>query len=225
MLQLENVNISYGRKTVLNNVSFTADYGTITGLLGLNGAGKSSLLTAVAGLSKQVSGSLTLDGISFKENPAEYRKNFGYVTQENALIPELSALDNLRLWSPESKEAIFARLSNPPLSLLNVHNFIYTSVRSMSGGMKKRLQLATVLINSPKVLLLDEPLAALDMVAREDILNYIISYKMSGGMVIIASHDESVFGIADKILYTDNNQCVNLAPGTDYKQLLRRSLQ
>ncbi len=223
MLQLENVNISYGRKTVLNNVSFDADYGTVTGLLGLNGAGKSTLLTAVAGLSKGFSGSITLDGISFTDNPSEYRKSFGYVTQENALIPELSAMDNIRLWSDSSKAEIFTRLSNPPLSLLNVHNFINTPVRSMSGGMKKRLQLATVLLNNPRVLLLDEPLLALDMVAREDILKYIISYKMSGGMVIIASHDESVFSIADKTLYIDDNKCVTLSPGTDLKQLLRRS--
>ena len=197
MLRLDNININYGKKRVISEISLTADYGQIIGLLGLNGSGKSSLLTVIAGLKKPLSGSISLDDISSTDG--SYKKHFGYVTQETAL----------------------RQLSNPPLSVLKVHEFINVPVRSMSGGMKKRLQLATVLIQNPRVLLLDEPLSALDIPAKEDIISYIWAFRNNGGLVICASHDDAVFRISDKIMFIDRGKLVSLAPGTDYHSLLR----
>ena len=219
MLRLDNVNINYGKKRVISEISLTADYGQIIGLLGLNGSGKSSLLTVIAGLKKPLSGSISLDDISSTDG--SYKKHFGYVTQETALIPELTAMDNLKLWTSAKKETLLGQLSNPPLSVLKVHEFINVPVRSMSGGMKKRLQLATVLIQNPRVLLLDEPLSALDIPAKEDIISYIWAFRNNGGLVICASHDDAVFRISDKIMFIDRGKLVSLAPGTDYHSLLR----
>ena len=219
MLKLENVNINYGKKRVLSDISFTADKGQLIGLLGLNGSGKSSLLTVIAGLRKPQSGTITLDGTSYGDS--EYKKSFGYVTQETALIPELSAMDNLKLWTSVSKKDLWDQLSAPPLSILKVHDFIKVPVHSMSGGMKKRLQLATVLIKNPGVLLLDEPLSALDIPAKEDIISYILTFRNNGGLVIAASHEDDIFRVADKILFIDQNSLRALEPGTDYHSLLR----
>ena len=137
------------------------------------------------------------------------------------IIPELSALDNLRLWTPMKKDEIISLLSNPPLSILKVQDFIDVPVRSMSGGMKKRLQLATVLIGNPEVLLLDEPLSALDIPAKEDIINYILEFRKSGGLIIAASHDDELFYVSDRILFIDSGHVSPVAPGTDYHGLLR----
>lgn len=219
MLKLDKVNINYGRKRILSDVSFTAESGQLIGLLGLNGSGKSTLLTIIAGLRRPHSGSVKLDDTDITS--PSYRKNFGYVTQETALIPELSALDNLRLWTPMKKDEIISLLSNPPLSILKVQDFIDVPVRSMSGGMKKRLQLATVLIGNPEVLLLDEPLSALDIPAKEDIINYILEFRKSGGLIIAASHDDELFYVSDRILFIDSCHVSPVAPGTDYHGLLR----
>lgn len=222
MLILENVNINYGRKRILSDVSFVGQSGQLIGLLGLNGSGKSSLLTVIAGLRKPVSGNISLDDT--KHHDSKFKNLFGYVTQETALIPELSAMDNLRLWTSISKDQLMERLSNPPLSILKVQDFINVPVRSMSGGMKKRLQLATVLISSPKVLLLDEPLSALDIPAKEDIINYILAFRRNGGLIIAASHDDDLFRVSDRILFINHGSVSEVTPGTDYHMLLRGRL-
>lgn len=222
MLKLENVNINYGRRRILSDVSFTGDRGQLIGLLGLNGSGKSTLLTVIAGLRRPYSGAVSLDDTASTE--ASYKSRFGYVTQETALIPELSAMDNLRLWSSMKKDELLKALSSPPLSILKVQDFIDIPVRSMSGGMKKRLQLATVLIGKPEVLLLDEPLSALDIPAKEDIINYIRAFRSNGGLIIAASHDDELFYVSDRILLIDHGSVSPVAPGTDYHQLLRGRL-
>ncbi len=222
MLKLENVNINYGRRRILSDVSFTADRGQLIGLLGLNGSGKSTLLTVIAGLRRPYSGNVSLDDTT--SSAPTYKSRFGYVTQETALIPELSAMDNLRLWSSMKKDELLKTLSSPPLSILKVQDFIDVPVRSMSGGMKKRLQLATVLIGNPEVLLLDEPLAALDIPAKEDIINYIRAFRSNGGLIIAASHDDELFYVSDRILLIDHGSVSHVAPGSDYHQLLRGRL-
>lgn len=222
MLKLDNVNINYGRRRILSDVSFTADRGQLIGLLGLNGSGKSTLLTVIAGLRRPFSGLVSLDDTSSTE--ASYKSRFGYVTQETALIPELSAMDNLRLWSSMKKDELLKTLSSPPLSILKVQDFIDVPVRSMSGGMKKRLQLATVLIGNPEVLLLDEPLSALDIPAKEDIINYIRAFRSNGGLIIAASHDDELFYVSDRILLIDRGNVSHVAPGSDYHRLLRGRL-
>ena len=157
MVNIDNVSVKY-KKTVLTNVNITAGNGECIGLLGLNGSGKSTLLSAVSGIKKPASGKIYIEGKT------------GFVTQENALIDELTAYDNILMWTSMKKDEILKALNGPELSILKVSDFINVRVRNMSGGMKKRLALASVIITGPDVLLMDEPLAALDIPAKSDIL-------------------------------------------------------
>lgn len=191
IVTVEKVSLKY-KKAVLTDVSINAEKGEVIGLLGLNGSGKSTLLSAIAGLRKPSSGSIKVNGKA------------GFVTQENALIDELTAMDNLKMWTPLSKQDILKELTETELSILKVNEFIDLKVKRMSGGMKKRLAIASVLLSKPDILLMDEPLAALDIPAKNDIINFIDSFRSKGGTVFIASHSEELFKHCSKTYLLKN---------------------
>jgi ABC-2 type transport system ATP-binding protein len=191
IVTVEKVSLKY-KKAVLTDVSINAEKGEVIGLLGLNGSGKSTLLSAIAGLRKPSSGSIKINGKA------------GFVTQENALIDELTAMDNLKMWTSLSKQDILKELTETELSILKVNEFIDLKVKRMSGGMKKRLAIASVLLAKPDILLMDEPLAALDIPAKNDIINFIDSFRSKGGTVFIASHSEELFKHCSKIYLLKN---------------------
>ena len=198
IVTVENVSLKY-KKTILTNVSISASKGEVIGLLGLNGSGKSTLLSAIAGLRKPASGTIRVNGKA------------GFVTQENALIDELTAMDNLKMWTPLNRQDILKELTGTELSILKVQDFIDLKVKRMSGGMKKRLAIASVLLSKPDILLLDEPLAALDIPAKNDIINFIDSFRNKGGTVFIASHSEELFKHCSKI-YLLKNGALSVLP-------------
>jgi len=197
MITIENVSVKY-KKTVLNDVNIKASKGECIGLLGLNGSGKSTLLSAIAGIKKPASGKITTEG------------KIGFVTQENALIDELTAYDNILMWTSMKKDDIMKALQGPELSILKVSDFINVKVRNMSGGMKKRLALASVIITGPDILLMDEPLAALDIPAKSDILKFIDAFKANGGIIFIASHEAEVFDHCDKVYHLKDGKLVQI---------------
>lgn len=200
IVTVEKVSLKY-KKTVLTDVTITAQKGEVVGLLGLNGSGKSTLLSAIAGLRKTHSGTIRVEGKA------------GFVTQENALIDELSTMDNLKMWTPLSKAEIMKALTETELSILKVNDFIDLKVKRMSGGMKKRLAIASVLLSKPDILLLDEPLAALDIPAKNDIIKFIDSFRAKGGTVFIASHSEEMFKHCSKIYLLKNGVSTLLPSG------------
>ena len=207
MVSIDNVSVKY-KKTILKEVNIEASKGECIGLLGLNGSGKSTLLSAIAGLKKPSSGRIKVEGKT------------GFVTQENALIDELNAYDNLLMWTSFKKDEIMKALNGPELSMLKVTDYINVKVRNMSGGMKKRLALASVLITGPDILLMDEPLAALDIPAKQDILKFIDVFKQGGGTIFIASHDEGVFDHCDKVYHLKDGKCTLLDKSTRVSQIV-----
>ena len=104
---------------------------------------------------------------------------------------------------------------------MNIIQFLDTPVKKMSGGMKKRLSIASVLINNPSVLLLDEPFAALDLVAKQDILSFMKNFLQSGGYIIVASHDEAIFDFCNHVYLLKNGSLIDTKSETNYLELLR----
>ena len=147
----------------------------------------------------------------------------GYVPQENPLISELTAIDNLRIWSDMSRDEMEEEIAKEPLSILGVYEFADRKVNSLSGGMKKRLSITATLITKPEVLLMDEPFAALDMVAKHDILDYIVTFKNQGGIVIVASHEEEVLNFCDRIYFIKDHEIREIDKNSNisYVDLLR----
>ena len=207
-LEIKNIHKAYGKKQVLNDISFTAKPGQAIGILGINGSGKSTLLSCIA-----------------KSYSNDKSIHIGYVPQENPLFDELKPVDNIRVWTKLSKSQIIERLNEPTFKSLGVCDFLDTPVCKMSGGMKKRVSIASVLINNPNVLLMDEPFSALDLVAKQDILSFMKGFLATGGIIIVASHDEHIFDFCNKVYLLQNGTLTDTASltanGVKYIDLLK----
>ena len=201
MITIEKITKSYGRKHVLSDISFVAEEGSCIGILGSNGSGKSTLFNILAGIIKG-NGTFLYNGINLLSNTKARAKYLGYVPQSTPLFEELTAFDNLSLWY--SKEELHYQLHNGVLAMLGIPEFIRTPVYKMSGGMKKRLSIGCSVANNPKILLLDEPSAALDLVCKERISNYLLDFKRNGGTILLATHDLQDLALCDKLYILKN---------------------
>lgn len=191
MYQFKNLSKQYDKKIILNNISFSIPKGSSMGILGINGSGKSTLLNAIA--------------------TSSYKNETGYIPQDNPLIDEISCLDNIRLWTSKSKSDILDFITNSSCSLLEVESYLNKKVSKLSGGMKKRISIIIGVINHPLLLLMDEPLAALDLLGKHNILTFLDNFKTHGGTIIIASHDESLYNFCDKVMLLSNGSLEDIS--------------
>jgi ABC-2 type transport system ATP-binding protein len=185
--EIRDIRKSYGSHSVLRGVNIGAEYGEAVGIVGANGSGKSTLLRVLAGVLKPQGGQFLWEGSDLLRSPAARQQTVAFVPQGTPLIDELSALDNLRLWY--DREALHASLEGGMLRELGVQEFLKTPAKSLSGGMRKRLSIGCAISRDPRILLLDEPTAALDLAARERLLEYFFSFRARGGLILLATHD------------------------------------
>ena len=198
MIEICDINKKYKNKTVLKDVSLSAQEGKMIGILGVNGSGKSTLLSILAGVLDADSGKMMYrDTDLLEKNNRKHRSSIvGYVPQANPLIEELTAWDNLLLWC--DRETVKRELSDGLLAMLGIDEFIKVPVFKMSGGMKKRLSIGCTVVNRPQILLLDEPCASLDIVCKDSIYNYYDNYLAGGGTIFLATHELEEIERCDK---------------------------
>ena len=195
-IAVQNIQKAYRSKRVLRDVSFTAADGDCIGILGGNGTGKSTLLRVLAGVLRADGGQFLFNDFDLLRDEKRRDAFVGYVPQGTPLLQELNARDNLRLWYGSA--ALEQSLDHGVLRLLGVDQYLSTPVYKMSGGMKKRLSIGCAVAHDPRILLLDEPSAALDLVCRERILDYLEAFRKRGGIVILSSHDVQEIGVCSK---------------------------
>lgn len=205
-MKIECMCKKYKEKIVLNDVSLSIDKETCVGILGGNGSGKSTLLSIIAGVQKADKGEISIEGQNLLRDRKLRETQIGYVPQGNPLYEELTAWDNLRLWY--DKKTLKKDLADGVLAMLGIDEFLHLPVSKMSGGMKKRVSIGCSVANHPKVLLLDEPSAALDLVCKEKIYQYIDLFKKSGGRVILATHEITEIALCDKCYILKNGQLI-----------------
>lgn len=195
-IEVNGIAKKYRNKKVLTDISFTAEAGKCVGILGANGCGKSTLLSILAGVQKADAGEFLYDSNNLFKYTAQRSKLIGYVPQGTPLIEELTAKDNLLLWY--SKKDLKKELENGVLKMLGINDFLKVPVYKMSGGMKKRLSIGCSVCEHPPVLLLDEPMTALDLACKQDISNYLNHHKKSGGIAILVTHDVLELNLCDE---------------------------
>lgn len=199
MVRVENIVSSYGKKKVLDQVSFQCESGSCCAVVGSNGSGKSTLLSILAGIKKPDHGSIYYNNKNMlKQKRREFYKMAGYVPQENPLIPELTVKDNLLLWYLD-KRLLEREKEQGELSGFHLGEYWKVPVHKLSGGMKKRVSIACALAVRPPILILDEPTAALDMICKQEIKRYLARYREQGGTVIFSTHDETELEICSKL--------------------------
>lgn len=204
-IEIKNIQKKYGKKEVLKGCSFSAESGQCIGILGENGCGKSTLLSVLAGVQRAEGGEFLCDGADLFRDVKMRRKIVGYVPQGTPLMEELTARDNLLLWY--DKETMKKELEQGVLARLGIHKFLKTPVSQMSGGMKKRLSIGCAVSGHPQVILLDEPMSALDLTCKKEIYSYIAEQKEKGGIQILVTHDVLELKLCDRC-YTLKDGCL-----------------
>lgn len=205
MIELKQVNKSFGDKKVINNLDLVIPDGQILAIVGPSGGGKTTLLRTLAGLESADSGTFLLDGKPFDPNSTkEQEQVVGVVFQDFQLFPHLSVLDNItigpRLVLKQDKETYLAK-ANHLAALLGIEELLNNYPYQLSGGQKQRLAIARAMAMNPKVLAYDEPTSALDPALRQQVANLILELKADGVTQIVVTHD-LVFAeeIGDKLL-------------------------
>lgn len=195
MLEVKNLTKKYKGKTVLDGVSFSVNKGESVAIVGRNGCGKTTLLKILAGALKPDSGEIRY----FGENPLKgskvFRKYCGYVSQESPLYKELTVKDHLKFWGVD-KCPNYKYI----LDRFELNDIMKVRVDKLSGGMKRRLQIACAIASWPPILLLDEPTTALDIYYKENILGWLSEYRNLSGIVLLATHEEKEILSCDRAL-------------------------
>ncbi len=204
MLTAQNLRKSYGKIEYLKGVSLGVDEGSCLAVVGENGAGKTTLLKIIATASRPDSGSLSIAGIDALKYPGHVRKYIGYVPQGIALMPELCVKDNLYYWMDKKDESIY----NEVIELIDLAHVQKKKVKKLSGGMQRRLNIGASLVLRPKLLIMDEPLAGVDVENRAKMLESFKRMKQSGITIIFTSHYLDGLGsLADNMLALRDGEC------------------
>ncbi len=217
-IRINKIAKSYGKHEVLKDITFSAAGGSCIGILGANGCGKSTLLSILAGVQSGDGGQFLFDGEDLFKNPKRRAALVGYVPQGTPLIEELSAWDNLLLWY--DRKELKQELQNGVLKMLGVDSFLKTTVRKMSGGMKKRLSIGCAMAKKPPVMLLDEPTAALDLACKRDISQYLTQYKKAGGILLLTTHDSMELSLCDRLYIMKNGILQDFSYTGDLEKLV-----
>lgn len=205
MLELKNVNKQFDGKVVLDGINLQIKKGEIVSMLGPSGSGKTTLLNIILGLTPMDSGSIIFEGTDIS-NVSMKDRGFNIVFQDYALFPNLNAHKNIVYGLKNNPNSVSSEELEALIDFLELKPHLLKKIYQLSGGQKQRVALARTLVTKPKILLLDEPLSALDGVIKETIKDRIKAITREYNLTtIIVTHDpEEALTMADKVLIIDN---------------------
>jgi len=235
MLQLKNISKSFDGKEVIKNINLEINKGEIVSILGPSGCGKTTLLNIILGLTEVDTGSIVYDGNDLTDVSMEDR-GFNIVFQDYALFPNLNAYKNITYGLKNKPNISSKEEVNDLIKLLALEEHLDKKIDQLSGGQKQRVALARTMVMKPKVLLLDEPLSALDGVIKESIKDRIKTIaKQYNLTTIIVTHDpEEALTLSDRVLIINEGQIsqfgmpkeIITAPKNDFvKKFILRQLE
>jgi ABC-2 type transport system ATP-binding protein len=211
LLRCSHLSRSFGDRLAVDDVSFQIARGETYGLLGPNGAGKTTTIRMVCGLLRKDAGEVTLAGARIDETTHSARARIGYVPQEVALYPDLTARENLRFFGRLYRLTgrSLAERIDETLALVDLADRADDRVESYSGGMRRRLNIGAALLHRPALLVLDEPTVGVDPQSRHAILESIQAFGSQGPAVLYTTHYmEEAERICDRVGIMDKGRLV-----------------
>ncbi|MBX2841285.1 MAG: ABC transporter ATP-binding protein [Flammeovirgaceae bacterium] len=190
VIESENLTKRFGQFTAVDNISFAVEKGEIFGFLGANGAGKTTAMRMLCGLSKPTSGKGTVSGFDIEKQSEEVKKNIGYMSQKFALYEDLKVWENLRLYGGIygiEKKAIGPKI-DALLHQLGFESEKNTMVKSLPLGWKQKLAFSAAIFHEPKIVFLDEPTGGVDPAARRQFWELIYDASDRGITVFVTTH-------------------------------------
>lgn len=215
MIEVSDLRKTYGSVNALNGISFTINQGEFYGLLGPNGAGKSTTIGIMSTLVKPDTGSVKIDGHDLEREAKVCKQTIGVVPQEIALYNELSATDNLVFWGSlyGVKSDVLKQRIDETLKLFGLYERRNDKVKTYSGGMKRRINIAAALLHEPKILFMDEPTVGIDPQSRNLIFEVMEKLHKDGMTIVYTTHYmEEAERFCDRIAIIDSGTII--AQGT-----------
>ena len=205
MLEIRNLKKSYDGVTILHDINLTIEDGEIVSILGPSGCGKTTLLNLILGLTDADEGEIIFQGKNVLDIPMEAR-GFNIVFQDYALFPNLNVYKNITYGLKNKPDVSTRQEVEDMIDLLGLREHLDKKIEQLSGGQKQRVALARTMVMKPKILLLDEPLSALDGVIKESIKDKIRQIARDFKLTtIIVTHDpEEALTLSDKVLIVNN---------------------
>ena len=220
IIEVENLQKSFGQVRAVDGISFSVEKGSLFAFLGLNGAGKSTTISIMTSTLARDGGKVTIDRLDIDRDSAKIKSKIGIVFQDSVLDSVLSGRDNLKtraglygIYGKDYDERI-KNLSD----LLDLHDFIKRPVGKLSGGQRRRLDVARALINDPKILILDEPTTGLDPRSRKTVWEVIDRYRCEKGLtVFLTTHYMEEAAEADYVVILDSGKIAAEGTPNDLK--------
>ena len=204
-----------------NGITFEAKEGEIIGILGPNGAGKTTLLRMIAGILEPTEGTVSFDGLNYKENEIEIKQNIAYLSGNTKLYDTLSTYELLKMCADiygVPSEKIDKRIQELS-KILNMDSFLYNKIANLSTGQTQRVNIARCLVHDPKYYILDETTTGLDIISSQIILDFIKQEKQRGKVILYSTHYmEEAENICDKVIMINKGIVINSGTPQKIKQ-------
>ncbi len=207
-INIDNISKSFDKGLVLNNINLYFESGKVYGLKGRNGSGKTMLLRAISGLILPDKGTIKIDDKILGDD-LSFPPSVGVLIENPGYIPELSGKENLKNIA-DIKSVVSDKEINEIMKYFDLEPESKKPVKKYSLGMKQKLGLCMAFMEDPELILLDEPMNALDEKAVNDLKDLILKKEKEGKLIIIASHDlEDLEELTDEIIEMQNGEVVN----------------
>ncbi len=218
IITVENLQKSFGEVRAVDGISFSVEQGSLFAFLGLNGAGKSTTISIMTATLARDSGTVTIDGLDLDRDADKIKSEIGIVFQDSVLDSVLSGKDNLK--TRAGLYGIFGKDCDARIEalseLLDLKDFLKRPVGKLSGGQRRRLDVARALIHDPKILILDEPTTGLDPRSRKTVWSVIEQYRREKGLtVFLTTHYMEEAAEADYVVILDSGKIA--AEGTPHE--------
>ena len=190
MLEIKNLTGGYVHVPVLKDVSFTVESGKLVGLIGLNGAGKSTTINEIIGLLTLYSGEINIDGLTLRANPREYRQQIGYIPETPSLYEELTLREHIETVAMAygiEQEQAFERVA-PLLKMFRLDQKLDWFPVHFSKGMKQKVMIICAFVVDPSLFIVDEPFLGLDPLAISDLIQLLDEEKKKGKSILMSTH-------------------------------------
>lgn len=225
VISVENLTKKYGNFTAVDGISFDVKEGELFGFLGPNGAGKTTTISMLTTLLSLSSGTVEIEGHDVSKERDEVRKHIGIIFQDPSLDTELTGYENLwfhgMLYGMDEKK--LKELIPALLKQVELEEFAQKPVKTFSGGMKRRLEIARGLVHTPRVLFLDEPTLGLDAQTREKIWSYINTLRKEHNITIfLTTHYLEETENCDRIAIIDRGKIIDLDTPANLKKKYKK---
>lgn len=228
-IEVKNVFKKFGKREVLNNVSMTIEEGERFGLIGPNGAGKSTLIDILTGLTPMDSGTVLIDGMDIQKDTTKIRQQLGLVPQELALLEQINAKDNLEYFGSlyNLDRVTLKQRIEEALDVTGLNDHLKKPVKTFSGGMKRRLNIAAAMLHHPKFLILDEPTVGVDPQSRNKIFEFVKFMNESyGTTVLYTSHYmEEIENLTQRLFILDQGKQIAYGSQEEIKAMVQDTVK